>query len=90
MRTAAAVRERKNAHPEEYCRVPSCLWKVAGKGGTPCRKHPVRPTPEPPRPTHADGTPWTDAEIERARDRIRAMEYEADTFGYGPFSTRWD
>lgn len=46
MRTAAAVRERKNRHPELYCKVPSCLWLTGGATGKPCRKHPVRPEVE--------------------------------------------
>jgi len=29
-------------------------------------------------------------QIERAKETLRAMEYDAETFGYGPFSARWD
>lgn len=38
MNTAAAVRKRKEAHPELYCAEPSCLWFI-GPGGKPCAKH---------------------------------------------------
>ena len=43
MRIAAKVRHEKDAHPERFCAVPRCLWRVshAGRPDTPCRKHPV-------------------------------------------------
>ncbi len=31
------VRERKEKHPEQYCAVKECLWRI--KGGTMCPKH---------------------------------------------------
>jgi len=39
---AASTRERKEAHPDEYCPDPRCLWFTgrANRPGTPCRKHP--------------------------------------------------
>jgi hypothetical protein len=30
MRIAAQVREHKEAHPEQYCPNPRCLWKTGG------------------------------------------------------------
>ncbi len=40
--TAKAVRLRKEAHPEWYCRESRCLWFTGSpeRPGTPCKKHP--------------------------------------------------
>lgn len=43
---AKMVRENKEAHPENYCRVARCLWRTGGPTGSPCRNHPVA-TPAP-------------------------------------------
>lgn len=37
MRIAAKVAARKEAHPEQYCSAPRCLWAL--RSG-PCPKHP--------------------------------------------------
>jgi len=39
---AAKVRQEKEAHPERFCEVRGCLWRVKHHAGpdTPCRKHP--------------------------------------------------
>lgn len=44
---AQTVRRGKEAHPEYYCPVPSCLWRTAGRVNgefklnvKPCRNHP--------------------------------------------------
>lgn len=42
---AKSVREQKEKHPENYCRVKDCLWRTASG---PCQKHPVPPTTTPP------------------------------------------
>lgn len=47
---AQAVRLDKEAHPERYCPVRRCLWRVLGRDGEflgPCGKHGL-PT-EPPK-----------------------------------------
>ncbi len=39
---AKAVRLDKEAHPERYCPVRNCLWRVLTRDGQydrPCRKH---------------------------------------------------
>lgn len=41
--TAAAVRKRKELHPELYCQDRRCLWFTAS--GKPCPKHPVKEPP---------------------------------------------
>lgn len=33
---AASVRRNKEDHPERYCHVPACLWRI---NSGPCRKH---------------------------------------------------
>lgn len=39
---AASVREDKELHPENYCRVPRCLWRIKSRrGDSPCRNHPL-------------------------------------------------
>jgi hypothetical protein len=39
---AAKVRKEKEAHPERFCPVRNCLWKIVTPwGASPCRKHPV-------------------------------------------------
>jgi hypothetical protein len=41
---AASVRRAKEAHPENYCAEPRCLWRVVnGQTGEirPCPKHPT-------------------------------------------------
>lgn len=44
--TAARVREAKERKPEDFCAVPSCLWRTRNAAGAnPCKKHPVRPVP---------------------------------------------
>ncbi len=41
-RVAAEVRAAKEKHPEHYCPVPSCLWRIkTSRGDSPCQKHPV-------------------------------------------------
>lgn len=38
---AARVRADKDAHPERYCAVRGCLWRILTRQGfVPCRKHP--------------------------------------------------
>lgn len=40
--TAARVREAKERRPQDFCRVPSCLWRtVTATGSKPCKKHPM-------------------------------------------------
>ncbi len=40
MHTAAKVRIEKEKHPERFCPVPSCLWRVkTAVGDNPCQKH---------------------------------------------------
>lgn len=39
--TAAKVRAQKEAHPEDFCADPKCLWRTGGPRGTPCQKHPT-------------------------------------------------
>lgn len=48
MNPAAKTRERKEAHPEDYCADARCLWRVHHIDGrvTPCPKHPT-PTAAP-------------------------------------------
>jgi hypothetical protein len=42
MNTAAKVRTEKEQHPERFCRVRNCLWRiVTPRGENPCHKHPV-------------------------------------------------
>lgn len=41
--TAGMVRQSKERHPEQFCAVPRCLWRIKGHDGssrTPCAKHP--------------------------------------------------
>lgn len=42
MNPAQHSRLEKEAHPELYCSVKACLWKIVKRDGTldPCRKHP--------------------------------------------------
>ncbi len=41
MSTAAKVALDKQKHPERYCKVPGCLWRIKTfKGENPCKKHP--------------------------------------------------
>lgn len=38
------TRKAKEAHPDQFCRVARCLWRIKGGDGTPrkpCGKHPV-------------------------------------------------
>lgn len=47
MRIAAKVRLEKEAHPERFCRVKSCLWRVVtSRGPNPCQTHPVDDRPD--------------------------------------------
>lgn len=39
---ARDVRERKERHPEDYCRVKDCLWRTSSG---PCQKHPATGQP---------------------------------------------
>ncbi len=40
MNTAAKCRIEKEKHPERFCGVRSCLWRVKTQAGyNPCRKH---------------------------------------------------
>lgn len=40
MNPAAKCRAEKDLHPERYCVVPGCLWKVrTSTGAKPCKKH---------------------------------------------------
>lgn len=46
---AKNVRASKEAHPEYFCVVPSCLWRTAGRvngefrlNTNPCKNHPSR------------------------------------------------
>ena len=42
MNTAAKVRIEKDKHPERFCAVRDCLWRIqTAVGPNPCRKHPV-------------------------------------------------
>lgn len=44
--TAMRVREAKERKPEDFCKVPACLWRIrTAQGANPCRKHPVAPVP---------------------------------------------
>ena len=39
--TARNTRLKKAEHPERFCSVPSCLWRIVTRlGPNPCRKHP--------------------------------------------------
>lgn len=50
---AASVRAAKEANPEHFCRVKSCLWRIkTPRGDSPCQKHPLpSPSPIAPAPT---------------------------------------
>jgi hypothetical protein len=40
--TAARVAKEKRTHPERFCDVPACLWRIKAADGTslgPCRTH---------------------------------------------------
>lgn len=53
MNTAAKVRLEKDRHPERFCAVKSCLWRIhTSKGPNPCRKHPVIVTTQPQQESH--------------------------------------
>ncbi len=42
MNTAAKVRQHKEKHPDLYCPVKNCLWRiVTPRGEKPCQKHPI-------------------------------------------------
>lgn len=46
--TAASVRQSKERHPEQFCPVPRCLWRVRGGDGRelgPCGRHGAPVTP---------------------------------------------
>lgn len=48
---AAQIRQRKEAHPEQFCSNSKCLWRIKdgyGKDLEPCKNHPLpqnKPTP---------------------------------------------
>jgi hypothetical protein len=45
MSIAAKVAAEKAAHPERFCPVPRCLWRiVTPRGPNPCQKHPAKAT----------------------------------------------
>lgn len=67
MNPAAKCREEKEAHPERFCQVRACLWRVLHRDGrvTPCRKHPqynVTGIGHPPESCQDCGMPFNDAE----------------------------
>jgi hypothetical protein len=43
VRIAAKVAAEKAEHPERFCSVPRCLWRIRSRlfGETPCRLHPL-------------------------------------------------
>lgn len=44
--TAMRVREAKERKPEDFCKVPACLWRIrTAQGANPCKKHPIKPAP---------------------------------------------
>lgn len=49
MNIAQKERERKEAHPEDFCGDRRCLWRTQTRDGyKPCPKHPVsKRSPEP-------------------------------------------
>jgi hypothetical protein len=79
---AKSVREDKEAHPERYCSLRSCLWKTAVVGpdggyilnADPCRKHPVAT------PSSKEITPETRALAEDTFSRIEKSNEAQDQF----------
>lgn len=43
MNVAQKIRIEKEKHPERFCSVKACLWRIlTNKGPNPCRNHPVK------------------------------------------------
>lgn len=40
--TQVKVALHKQANPELYCKHHKCLWRISGKYGKPCERHPIR------------------------------------------------
>lgn len=56
---AQNCREEKEEHPERYCAVPGCLWKIKTRqGDNPCRKHQAFSSLEKDQPTDRQVLGW--------------------------------
>ena len=67
---AAAVRKRKEAFPEFYCKTPGCLWNTRL---TPCKNHLVKPEPT----LKCSACDSQNVSLEQAEDGQQGTEYHA-------------